>query len=129
MTLDLWMMVASLGLCWALIMLAATPGLLESGGLLRSVGNREEAPTPAPWLARTKRATANLQENLVLFVGLVLAAHVSEQADATSALGAEIFVGARVAHAGLYIAGVPWLRTAAWVVSLVGMGLIASTLF
>jgi uncharacterized MAPEG superfamily protein len=39
-------------------------------------------------------------------------------------LGAQLFFWGRVAHAALYIAGIPWARTAAWGVSVVGLALI-----
>ena len=39
-------------------------------------------------------------------------------------LGAQLFFWGRVAHAVLYIAGIAWVRTAAWAVSVVGLLLI-----
>ena len=44
------------------------------------------------------------------------------------ALGAEIFIGARVLHPILYAAGVSWLRTGVWFVGVVGMGIVAYAL-
>ena len=35
-------------------------------------------------------------------------------------LGAELFFWSRVAHAVLYLAGVPWIRPVAWGVGMVG---------
>lgn len=127
MTIDLWMLVASVGLSWALILIAATPGLLRNG-IGWSMSNREEAPEPSPFASRAKRASANMLENLPLFAALVLVAHVAGAADPTSALGAQVFLGARVAHAALYLVGVPALRTAAWAVSVGGMFMVASSL-
>ena len=39
-------------------------------------------------------------------------------------LGAQLFFWGRVGHAVLYIAGIPWARTAAWLVSVIGLLLI-----
>jgi len=39
-------------------------------------------------------------------------------------LGAQIFFWARLVYAGVYIAGVPWLRTGVWAVAVVGLILI-----
>ena len=39
-------------------------------------------------------------------------------------LGAELFFWGRLAHWLIYIAGIPWLRTLAWLVSVLGMILI-----
>jgi hypothetical protein len=39
-------------------------------------------------------------------------------------LGAQIFFWARLAYAVAYIAGIPWLRTGVWFVSLIGLAII-----
>ena len=65
-------------------------------------------------------------ENLPVFAALVLVANVSGAANETTALGATIFFWGRAAHAVVYIAGIVWVRTAAFVVSVVGMFMILS---
>lgn len=128
MTTDLWMLAAAVLLQWLLLMIAATPRLLRNG-VPWAFGNRDTASVPlAPWALRADRASANLQENLVLFAPLVLLVHVAGIANATTALGAQIFVAARIAHAAVYLAGIPMLRTLVWIISLVGMGMIGSVL-
>ena len=64
-------------------------------------------------------------ENLVLFAALVLIAAVAGKANATTAMGAMIFFWARLAYAVIYLIGIPWLRTLAWFVSVIGMAMIA----
>jgi uncharacterized MAPEG superfamily protein len=44
-------------------------------------------------------------------------------------MGAAIFFWARLAHAIIYLIGIPWLRTLAWAVSVIGMIIIAVQLF
>jgi uncharacterized MAPEG superfamily protein len=127
MTIDLWMLVAAVGLTWLLIVGSATPNILKD--IKWSIGNRETPLEQPPWVHRANRTAQNMKENLPLFAIVVLIAHVSGSANETSALGTEIFIGARLAHAGVYIAGVPYLRTLLWSVSIAGIGLIASTLF
>ncbi len=70
------------------------------------------------------RAHRNMLENLVLFAALVLAAQAAGLANETTALGALLFFWGRVAYAVIYLAGIPWLRTGAWAVSMVGLVLI-----
>jgi len=41
-----------------------------------------------------------------------------------TALGAKIFLWGRLAHAVVYIGGIPYVRTVAWAASVVGMGMI-----
>jgi len=63
-------------------------------------------------------------ESLVLFAALVLMAVVSGKTNATTLLGAQLFFWARLAYAFVYLAGIPWLRTAVWLVSVIGLLLI-----
>ncbi|HYC64584.1 MAG TPA: MAPEG family protein, partial [Reyranellaceae bacterium] len=65
----------------------------------------------------------------VMFAALVLIVEVASRDNAMTALGAAIFFWARLAYAVIYVAGIAWLRTAAWFVSVVGMALIAIQLF
>lgn len=129
MTIDLWMLVASAGLQWALIMTAATPRLLLNG-IPWAVSNRETKSVEVPkWAERAQRTSDNMQENLVLLAILVLVVHVADLANDTTALGTQVFLGARIVHTLVFFAGVPWVRTVAWAVSVVGMGMVASVLF
>jgi uncharacterized MAPEG superfamily protein len=125
MTVDLWMLAASVALTWGLIMFAATPPLLKD--IKWAVGNRSDSIEVAPWAERANRCAQNMKENLPLFATLVLIAQVAETANDTSALGAQIFVAARLAHAVIYVLGIPGLRTLAWATSIGGMALVASS--
>jgi uncharacterized MAPEG superfamily protein len=124
MTTDLWMLLGALALYWVIVMIPASAKIVANG-MPWAVGNRDVEPVPALWVARADRLAANFLENLPIFAGLVLIAHVSGTADETTALGARLFVGFRIMHAGFYLAGVPWLRTLAWLGSAMGMGLMA----
>jgi uncharacterized MAPEG superfamily protein len=128
MTPDLQMLVCAAAL--ALVqMLVAAIGAQGQVGLPILAGNREDLPPITGWAGRARRAHANMLENLVLFAIVVLIAHVAGKANATTALGAALFFWARLAYALIYVAGVPWLRTAAWAVSVAGILLIFSQLF
>ena len=123
MTTDLMMLVWSAVLC-VVLALPYTLGMVGRVGLPKMAGNRHDVPEPEGWMGRSKRAHYNLIENLAPFAALVLVAHVSGAASPTSALGAQLFFWGRLAHAVIYIAGIPWARTAAFAVSLVGMVLV-----
>jgi uncharacterized MAPEG superfamily protein len=116
-------------LVWAVVltfvqMLIAMQGMTMQVGLPKLAGNREGLPEFKGWAGRAVRAHLNMLENLVLFAALVLVAVISSKANATTLLGAQIFFWARVAHAAIYLAGIPWLRTGAWTVSMVGLVII-----
>jgi uncharacterized MAPEG superfamily protein len=99
------------------------------GGLAWGFGNRD-APLAVPaWTGRAERAHANLVENLAPFAILVLVAHVSGHANATTALGATLFFWGRVAHLLVYVLGITVVRTLAFFVGTVGELMILFHLF
>ena len=124
MTPELTYLVWSAVLTFVLVLIAASGAQLQVG-LERLAGNREDLPEMTGWAGRAQRAHRNMLENLILFAILVLVAKVVGISNAMTVLGAQLFFWGRVAHALLYIAGIPWARTAAWGVSVVGLILIA----
>jgi len=123
MSIDLKMLVWSIALTFVQMLLAVM-GATNQVGLPKLAGNREDLPVMESWAGRAERAHQNMLENLVLFAALVLTAHIAGRANATTALGAQIFFWARLAYAVIYVAGIPWLRTALWGVSVIGLLLI-----
>ena len=128
MTPDLQMLVWSAAL--ALVqMLIAVLGAQGQVGLPMLAGNRDDVPRITGWAGRAQRAHFNLLESLVVFAIVVLVAHVTGRANETTALGAQIFFWGRVAYAIVYLAGLPWVRTLTWAVSIAGIVLIFKELF
>lgn len=123
MSTELQMLVwaAALALAQILIVIA---GALSTVALPLLVGNREGMGDQPGWVGRGQRAHRNMLESLVPFAALVLVAHVAGRENAMTALGAQIFLGARIAYAAVYLAGIPYLRTLVWIVALSGMSLI-----
>lgn len=104
-----------------IIMLMAVMGAIAEVGLPKLAGNREDVPRFGGWAGRATRAHLNMLESLVLFAILVLVAQAANIHNGNTLLGAELFFWGRVAHAIVYLAGIPWLRTLAWAVSVVGL--------
>ena len=126
MTVDLWMLVYS-ALWTVTIPVIAVAGLTRiPGGMAWGFGNRDTTLAVPTWIERVRRAHLNAVENLAPFAAVVLVAHVTGKADATTALGAQIFFVGRVAHTAIYIIGIPYLRTAAFFVALAGMLMIVN---
>jgi uncharacterized MAPEG superfamily protein len=120
---DLHYLLLSVALAWIMIMVAAeahTPTWTRAGFEL-AFGNRDGMPERTAFAARADRAAKNMLENLVLFVGLMVAAR-SAGADATA--GAAVFFFARLAYFAAYLAGIVYVRSLIWMVSLVGLGWI-----
>ena len=124
-------LVLSALLTW--LMLCTSSGLRiqarKPGGIDRAFGNRDDLPEPTPLAGRADRAARNMVENLAMVIALVAAVHFAGRADTQSTLGANIFFWARLAFWPCYLAGIPYLRTAIWLVSLIGMAMIAAALF
>jgi uncharacterized MAPEG superfamily protein len=116
-------------LVWAVLLavvqaVVAVQGAVMQVGLPILAGNREGLPEIRGWAGRAARAHRNMIENLVLFAALVLVAVVADKTNGTTLLGAQIFFWARAVYACVYIAGIPWLRTGVWGVSVVGLVMI-----
>ena len=98
-------------------------------GISGIVGNRENLPELPKWAQRSQAAHGNLTENLVHFSVLVIVTHVLGASNDITAMGATLFFWARVAYLGVYIAGIPWVRTVAFMAGWVGEVMILSQLF
>ena len=127
MSVDLTMLV------WAVVltlvqMLVASSGATLQVGLPKLAGNREGMTECEGWVGRAQRAHRNMLENLPLFAAAVLVAAVAGKADATTALGAQIFLSARALYAVVYLVGIHWLRTVVWGASIVGLVMIIAQL-
>ena len=128
MTVELTMLVFSVGLLLVILLMQGTFGVL-SNGLAAQAGPRDRLPEPSIVHARVTRLRANMIENLLLFAPIVLVAHAIGVSKEITILGAQLFFGARLAHAIIYMVGLPWIRPAAFAVALAGTLMIASQLF
>ena len=124
MTPDLKYLLFSTILTFVQVLVAAALANF-SVGLPALAGNREGLGEMPGMAGRAKRAHLNMVENMILFIPLVLIAVAANKANAMTAMGAMTFFWARLAYSIIYLAGVPWLRTVAWAVSVVGMIMIA----
>jgi uncharacterized MAPEG superfamily protein len=116
-------------LMWSVVltfvqMLVAVSAATLQVGLPRLAGNREHMPELTGLAGRAQRAHRNMLENLVLFAVLVLMAQLAGRTNALTQVGAMLFFWGRVAYAVIYLAGIPWLRTGAWTVSILGIVVI-----
>lgn len=93
---------------------------MREHGLWRALQNpNKDARPKAAWADRLMWAHANAVENLVIFAPLVLTAHAVGATGPTTTLAAQTYFGARLAHAVIYAAGVPVLRTLAFVAGVI----------
>jgi uncharacterized MAPEG superfamily protein len=122
MTTELTLLAWTLVLAVAQILLPASLRSWETG-LRYNTGPRDR-PSLAPigiLTGRMMRAQANLFETLPLFIGAVLIAHVAQVHTTMTYWGAMFYFWARVVYVPLYAFGIPYIRSLAWLVSLIGV--------
>ena len=92
---------------------------LPSGYLFTS----RDRPAAASGLlfGRATRALANYVENFTPFVAVALALIVTQRTGGSGALGATIWILARIVYIPLYLFGVVYARTAVWTISIIGL--------
>ena len=73
---------------------------------------------------RAQRASDNFRETYLAFVGLVLALAIAGDASGWGLTGGWIWIAARIVYIPLYLAGIAYVRSVAWVVSLAGLVLM-----
>jgi uncharacterized MAPEG superfamily protein len=83
-----------------------------TNGPLRPSNYIDPTPRPLPaWGKRADRTYLNAVETFAPFAALVIVAQLAAKADAMTAFWAMSFFWLRVAHAVVYLLGVPYLRT------------------
>ena len=88
---------------------------MTTHGVLRAIGTPGPGyPADAPWADRARRAHINAIENLTVFAPLVLVGAIIEVSTKATVLSAQIYVAARLAHYVIYAAGIPIVRTLAF---------------
>lgn len=121
MPIELKMLAWSVALGLVHVLLGAAL-ITHQRGLRWNVGARGAVLPPVTGVAaRVDRALRNFLETFPFFAAAVLAVVVLERGDASTALGAQCYFWARLAYVPLYAAGVPFLRTVVWGVSLWGL--------
>jgi len=94
-------------------------------GMQDAVGYPADPKPLAAWAQRLKAAHYNAVENLVVFAVLVLVAHLAGVSNDITVMAVKVYVCARILHAIVYAAGIPWLRTITFVVAWMAMLSIA----
>ena len=83
-----------------------------TNGFLTPANYTDPTPRPVPtWGKRADRTLMNAVEVFAPFAALVLVAHVGGKANDSTAFWSMFFFWARLLHAVVYLAGVPYIRT------------------
>ncbi len=116
-------------LAWSIVLglvhvLATGQFATAQHGLRYNMGPRDEQKPLTGIGARVQRAFANYMQTFPFFAAAVLLAHVAGRHGWLTVTGAQLFFWARLVYVPLYAAGIPVVRTAAFLVALAGIVMI-----
>jgi uncharacterized MAPEG superfamily protein len=125
MITDIQALVYSSALTFVMLLSAS---MLRSKGWTRegmkiAVGNRDAVVEASALAGRADRAAKNMLEAMGMFIAVVAAARFAGRGS-EAALGATVFFWARVVYWAVYLAGVPYVRTAVWFVGVAGIVMV-----
>jgi uncharacterized MAPEG superfamily protein len=85
---------------------------VKTNGGLKPPNYVDPTPRPVPlWGTRAHRAYQNAIECFAPFAALVIVAHLANKADGWTAFWAGCYFWIRLAHAVVYLAAIPYVRT------------------
>ena len=99
-------------------------------GLGYKAGSRDESKVlRSVFAGRADRAFRNLMETFSVFAALALALVVTGRNGGLGALGAEVWIVARILYVPLYLFHIPFARSLAWFVSMFALVAMLIRLF
>ena len=119
MTPDLLYLALTAGLA-AVLWIPNVVGIVAQHGIITAEDFKSAVEKPLTgWRQRVKRAHLNMTENLAHFAALVIVAHLAGMANETTAIAAQVYFWARLVHAVVLYAGIPFVRTLAFSVGFI----------
>ena len=123
MTTELWLLLLSLPL-YGLYLGAQSLIFRWKHGLMYAASARDEDLPEGELLGRAERALKNFQETWLVYVILILIAHLAMPGDPVIFWGAVVWGVARIAYLPLYLAGTFMIRSLVWNVTLLGLAMM-----
>lgn len=94
-------------------------------GIGWNAGPRDGPQAPlGRYAGRAARASANYRETWPIFVALALGLAVTDKSGGMAATGAWMWFLARIAYVPLYLFGVRYVRSLAYLVSMIGLAMM-----
>ncbi len=106
------------------IVAAAQIGIAQYGMAWGLSSREEPTPPPKPFVGRAMRASRNFLETFPIAAAAILVVQVGGLNDRWTAIGAVVWLVARVAHWVIYALGITGLRTLAFLVSVAGIVMV-----
>ena len=123
MTTELTLLALSVLLLLVLIVIQAAIAV-RTVGYASLAGSRDNLPPPGELLARAKRVVDNHREGLTIFAPLIVIAALAHISNPWTVLGAQLFFFSRVAHAVVYLFGLPHIRPLIYGVGVAGTAMV-----
>lgn len=120
---------------WTMLVASSLFGLLQlfigaaastsQRGFQWNIGPRDGTPAPlVGTAARLDRAFRNFMETFPFFLAAIFFAHFTGRTNSQTALGAELYFGARLLYYPVYAAGISYVRTVLWGLSIIGISMV-----
>lgn len=124
MSIELQYLIFAVFLLLIQMVLQTVAGLMANG-FMGLAGSRDDEVLTTGIGGRFERAYYNMLETFPVFAALVLVIQVTGSWTATTALAVQVYFWARVVYVPAYVLGVPFIRTVVWLVSMVGILMLA----
>ena len=124
------MRIELLSLAWAtglgiIYLLASAQASTAQRGVKWNLGNRDQKASELSGVAlRLSNASRNFMETFPFFVAAVILVHLTDAYSTMTIVGSQLYFWARVAYLPIYGVGIPYVRTAVWSASVVGIVLV-----
>lgn len=123
MSIELKMLLFTVALFFVQLLAQLIAEVIQHG-LGYAVSARDDWKNPTGVAGRIERSYFNLLETMAPFAALILVVLYTGNANANTALGAQLYFWGRVFYFPAYVAGIPFVRTLIWLVSMAGFALI-----
>lgn len=113
-------------------LMAAAQTATKQKGMAWNLSPRDQdknGPELTGLAGRLDRAFKNFMQTFPFFVAAILIVQITTLANGVSNTGAQIYFWARVVYLPLYAFGIPGVRTAVWLISMIGLIMVLSALF
>ena len=123
MSLELTMLLWSVVLAGAYLIIQSSLYRLDYG-VLHAATARDNDRQAGVLTGRGERALRNFLETYAIFVALVMVIELGHRSDALTVWGTQIWFWARWAYLPAYLVAIPFVRSAIWVVSAIGLAMM-----